>query len=908
MRFPLKCLNIVLPTLLLVSIPLPLTAQVSSSNEISASSIEVNQLFQQGNELFSNGQYGEAIAIFQQVLALRRNAGDLSGEAEALHKIGAAYDYLSEYRPALEFYQQALAIRERIGDRAGQGTTLNSIGVVYQAMGNYSQALSLFQRSLIKRREVGDKAGEGRTLSNIGLVYENQGQYSQALLYYQQALEIAKTIDNRFSIAALLNNMGGIHAQLGQYSPAMVSYQQALEIRKEIGDRVGIGTTLHNIGYLYDRQEQYAQARQFYQQALTVRQQINDRPGIGTTLNNLGLVYDNLGQSDRGLQMLKQALELFQELGDRASIGNTFDSLGTVYKSLRQYPQALDAYQQALTMLKEIGNRPIERVTLGNIARVLEAQNQPALAIVFYKASVNLTEAIRQDLRTLTREQQQSYTATVADTYRALADLLLKQNRVLEAQQVLDLLKVQELDEYLHNVRGNNQTSQGVDSLPQEQKIQTNYAAIQTKAIELGKELNQLQKIPTANRTSEQQQRINEIVELQQQIRAEFNNFINQPEVVALTRQLSQTTSGENINLRTLNKLQSQLQKLQQNAVLLYPLILEDRLELVLVTGYSPPIRRTVNVKRQDVNQLILEFRRSLQDSSADAKPIAVKLYELLIKPIENDLNQAKAETIIYAPDGQLRYIPLAALSDGKQWLVERYRINNITSASLTDFNTKPSNQPSVLAAAFTQGNFTFSVGTRQFSFAGLPFAKREVENLAAIIPNTTKLLDKDFTPKNTVSRLNEYSIIHLATHAEFVMGKPEDSFILFGDGSRVTLRDVETWSLPNVELVVLSACKTGVGGQLGNGEEILGFGYQIQLTGAKAAIASLWAVSDGGTQALMDSFYTALEGGNITKAEALRQAQIALITGSFQSGSQPSNRLSHPYYWAPFILIGNGL
>jgi len=153
---------------------------------------------------------------------------------------------------------------------------------------------------------------------------------------------------------------------------------------------------------------------------------------------------------------------------------------------------------------------------------------------------------------------------------------------------------------------------------------------------------------------------------------------------------------------------------------------------------------------------------------------------------------------------------------------------------------------------------------------------------------------------------------VHLATHAAFVVGKPEDSFILFGNGDRVNFRNVSTWSLPNVDLVVLSACETGLGGKLGNGEEILGFGYQMQQTGARAAIASLWSVDDGGTQALMSAFYNILSGKKLTKTEALRQAQISLINGySVKTGNATARQVSnfsHPYYWAPFILIGNGL
>ncbi|HEY9725910.1 MAG TPA: CHAT domain-containing protein, partial [Chroococcales cyanobacterium] len=514
---------------------------------------------------------------------------------------------------------------------------------------------------------------------------------------------------------------------------------------------------------------------------------------------------------------------------------------------------------------------------------------------------------------------------TVTNTYKDLADLLLKQNRVLEAQQVLDLLKVQELEDYLKTVRGNNQTAQGVPLLPQERQVQNDYAAIQDKAIALGKELEALRKIPEANRTPAQVQRIAELVKLEQIQREQFNAFIKSPAVAALVQQLKTTAVGQNLDLGTLNKLRSSLQRLQQHAVLLYPLILEDRLELVLVTPDAPPIHRSVPVKREEFNQAIANFRSALIDPANDAKPLANQLYNWLIKPIENDLTQAQAQTIIYAPDGQLRYIPLAALYDGQQWLVQRFGINNITSASLTDFNTQPQSQPHVLAAAFSQGNYKFSIGGEQYSFSGLPSAGREVADLVAAIPGTTQLLNRNFSRDATVPRLNDYNIVHLATHAAFVIGQPDDSFILFGDGSRATLRDVETWSLPNVDLVVLSACETGLGSKLGNGEEILGFGYQMQQTGAKAAIASLWIVDDGGTQALMDAFYAAVQNSNTTKAEALRQAQIALITGEYKTlggqrglrveqrihesvPKQVASRLNHPYYWAPFILIGNGL
>ena len=172
---------------------------------------------------------------------------------------------------------------------------------------------------------------------------------------------------------------------------------------------------------------------------------------------------------------------------------------------------------------------------------------------------------------------------------------------------------------------------------------------------------------------------------------------------------------------------------------------------------------------------------------------------------------------------------------------------------------------------------------------------------------------------------MNEYNIVHFATHAAFVPGDASKSFILFGDGETANLKEIGNWTLNNVDLVVLSACQTGIGGKFGNGEEILGLGYQFQSRGVRATIASLWKVSDDGTQLLMNSFYNVLKQQKITKSEALRQAQIALITNDYsavggerggllvESGGddklkRTGSKLQHPYYWAPFILIGNGL
>jgi CHAT domain-containing protein len=844
--------------------------------------------------------------IFCVPSVLAQTPSTQNPEAYRLIQQGNQQYQTNQPRAAIQSWEQALAIYEQIGDREGEGIALINLGHAYFSIGQYQKAIEFYQRLLAIKQELNNHIGEANSLNYLGEVYRNLGEYQKAIQFYQQSLTLVRQInhsssDNHYDLlrseANSLNNLSNVYRNLGQYQQAIAFGEQSLALIQEMSQ-------LSNDNH-------YALLKE-----------------TANLVTNLGHIYVYLNNYQQALTYYQQALKLAREIGDRKGEANSLVGLGNIYYSLEQYQRGIQMYQQALAIAREIDDRAGEGIILSNIGLMLAQQNQPELAIIFYKQSVNVREAIRHDIQGLPKEQQRSYLQTIAYTYRHLADMLLKQDRVLEAQRVLDLLKVQELEDFLQNIRGSNHTIQGVAERSPERQIKQGYEAILDKAIIQGKELVQLERIFLSQRTEAEQQRITELRKNQQEITQQFLQFLQSPEFTALIAQLRQTTGGQTFDLENnATSLQNNLKQIQQDAIVLYPFVLNDRLELVLVTPYAPPIRRTVAVKRAELNRVIAQFRSSLEKPASDAKTPAKQLYDWLIKPIENDLVQAKAKTIIYAPDGQLRYIPLAALYDGNQWLVEKYRINNITALSLTNFDAKPQETLQVFAAAFTQGRYSFQIGGQEFIFNGLQYAGTEVENLANIVPNTTKVLDQQFN-QESIFQMNDYSVVHLATHAAFVIGQPEESFILFGDGSRANLRDVGSWRLPNVDLIVLSACETGLGSvekKSGDGKEILGLGYQLQRTGTRAAIASLWAVDDGGTQVLMNAFYAALENGNTTKAEALRQAQIALITGNYQALGQQrglavvqrnsrglptavNSRLSHPYYWAPFILIGNGL
>ena len=762
---------------------------------------------------------------------------------------------------------------------------------------------------------------EANRLLEQGVQQSGLSQFRQALQSYEQALVIYRDLKDRLGEALTLNNIGSVQRSLGDYRAALGYYEQALVIYRDLKDRAGEARPLNNIGSVQQLLSDYRAALGYYDQSLAIYRDLKDRAGEARTLHNIGNAQQLLGDYRAALGYYDQSLAIYRDLKDRAGEATILNNIGIVNKSLGNYSAALGYYDQSLAIARDIGNRAGEAATLGNIGLAYGAQSQPELAILFLKQAVTTYEAIRKDNQPLSSDLQATYTTTVAGTYRNLADLLLQQDRIFEAQEVLDLLKVQELNDYLRGVRG--ETAHTLTILRPEEEILQRYGDLQTQAAAIGQELAQLRQLEPTGRTPAQNQRIGTLVQLQQEMTKQFNAFVDSDDIQTLIGQLSRTAQRQSLNLEDLAALQDDLTALK--GAILYPLILEDRLELVITIPNNPPLRRTVNVDRVTLNHAITDFRQVLDNPDHDPKPAAQTLYNYLIRPLEADLAAAGIETIVYAPDGPLRYVPLGALHDGNQWLIENYRVNNITARSLQDLDKDPNPIVNVLAGAFADQSlsYTIPVGRRSQTFRGLPFAGQEVTQLATTL-TTTALLDGQFTWAAIRPKMNEFTVVHFATHAAFVPGQPEDSFILFGSGETPTLADIKTWNLANVDLVVLSACETGLGGVEGNGEEILGLGYQFQRAGARAVIASLWQVDDGGTQALINAFYRALRQG-YSKAEALQRAQQALINDDLSFVGEPRGTIrvvdartgqpitlrgqsDHPYYWAPFILIGNGL
>ncbi|MBE9059490.1 CHAT domain-containing protein [cf. Phormidesmis sp. LEGE 11477] len=804
---------------------------------------EIEQLIDEGNRQRGGGELDEAIATFQSALLLiesSENRSDIRFKSTALYGLGKAYLRAGDYATALPTLEAGLALVAS-NEREAQGIA----------------------------SDLADSPNAGEVINFSGAIAETHqwlGHLGSALNYYRQALAGGAIVHEQ-TRAVLLFNTGLIEIETGQYQQAEQTLDRAITLHSRLENQQGEASAMLSQGWLYEKQGDLARAIDNYESAIALYQQVGNLPEEIDTLSILGAAYVEQGNLIAARETLDKGLLLLETQTDLFARSQLLSSLGQLYQKEGDSAQAWSVYLEGLQISTQRDSKVDEIAGALNLAAVMEAIDRPALAIFFYKRAIVDIETVRDDLRTLDVTVQQKYAATVEDFYRQLAKLLLQQNRTAEALQILELLKLQEVKAYFHSDPTTDQARNRTD----------NQLSLYTPA----------------------EARLNSALEtiLESPSILELADFLQLSEVGSVTSEMS--ADPDAFDLRVIESLQSALSAQPVGTAALYPLVLPDRLELILITSAGPPIHHTVSVSESELTQTVGKLQSQLMTDSLEPTVAAQQLYGWLVKPLDPSLKAQSIENIIYLPDSVLRYVPLAALHDGNQWLAQKYQSHNITAASVDRLTQPRSLGLTVVAGALTEDSPTHrvNIGQEQFPFDGLSGAKQEVDLLATVMPDTVALFDRSFTPRTILDAASDRHIVHLATHAKFLPGQPEDSFVLFGDGSIVTMRELGQWQLPNVELVVFSACQTATNVE-GDGKEILGLGFQMQQTGAHSAIASLWAVDDIATAALMNQFYIALSEGK-SKAEALQQAQTKLIE---------NQRFRHPYNWAGFILIGNGL
>ena len=380
----------------------------------------------------------------------------------------------------------------------------------------------------------------------------------------------------------------------------------------------------------------------------------------------------------------------------------------------------------------------------------------------------------------------------------------------------------------------------------------------------------------------------------------------------------------------------------QPRTVIISTIVGENNLNLILTTSDIQKAH-TVNIKAADLNKLVAEFRDAVKNPNVDPRPLGKQLYDKLFPAaLQKDLKNIGADTLVWSLDGTLRYVPMAALWDGEKYLVERYTNAVLTLASRDKLNAEVTDRSKWLA---------FGVGVSKAfeNFNALPAVPEE---LCSVVNDPKKaefcktfketgvikglmLSDDEFTLQSFQNNLGKTAIVHIASHFSLNAGNETDSYLLLGGGEnrRFSLDALKKTRLDNIELLTLSACNTAMtSGANSSGVEVEGFGAMAQRQGAKTILATLWAVADDSTGDLMSGFYKTLEiSPKLGKAEALRKAQIALLKGEsadattstekrsgvFKTGEEKESAqpkftpdenapFAHPYFWSPFVLIGN--
>jgi len=873
------------------------------------------------------GNYALALPLYQRSLAIYQKAYGPSHPivATSLNNLALLYLNMGDYEQAQQLYQRSLAISEKaLGpDHRDVAVSLGNLAELYRTKGQYSLALPLFERSLaIREKALGpDHPDVANSLNNLAELYRATGEYAKSLSLHERSLAITEKTGGRDHpfVAASLNNIALIYWRMGEYSKALTRFQRGLEIRERTlgAEHVAIANSLNNIALVYRYMGEFARALPLYERSLAISEKMQgaEHPGVALMLDNLSELYRDMDDPAKALPAARRSLQIREKaLGlTHPAVAQSLWSLARLLWTAGNHEQALPLLQRALSIASADAPETLWRIQDG-LRIVYTQRKQPDLAIFFGKQAVNTIQGLRARLVGLEQESQRGFLTDKTGVYRDLADLLIQQGRLAEAQHVLGMLKEEEFFDFLRRSESDDTRQRQIAFQPHEQPWHDRLSVLTARMSKAAAERAVLERHARIGLSDAEKVRLAELNREKETLSEELQRYYRD-----VTDALASTTGqGENAAeaITQLKATQQTLSSLGAGSVLVQYVLSENRLNIILTTA-TAQIARSIAVTQKDLNSKIEFFRVALRNPAISAQPMGHELYKLLIAPIEPELNAANARTLMVSLDGALRYIPIAALHDGKRYLVERYDLSLFTEVTKDNLTYRPGKEMSIAGLGLT----------RQIeAFDPLPEVRAE---LNAIVRNGNQGLikgelhfDEQFNMVSLKQALrNQHPLIHLASHFVFRPGNESTSFLLLGDGDRLTLSRIrqEKLDFSHVDLVTLSACETGMGGgRTAQGEEVEGLGALVQKQGAKGVIATLWPVADESTGLFMQYFYRLREEKKLTKADALRQAQLMLIKGQppgaegVQGGdaaaAKPASPYAHPYFWAPFILMGNWL
>lgn len=868
----------------------------------------------EAERLYKEGRTAEIIPLVEHALAdLGPDLGpDHPYVGEAHNALGILYAYvLNDFERSAQAFERALAIRTKtLGpDHSDTLETLNLMGLLHQALGDLPRAEATISRVLDQRtRRLGpthpDTADSQIVLAGIFLL---RGRYAEGerLLLAAETNEEHRVSARYPSPADSQSLLGTLYGVLGDLDRAERYHRAALAIRqRELGpSHTIVSQSLDALGGLYQRRGAHAEAERHYRQALAIREKEFGRAHAfyADSLMTLALLYLESKDHARAAAHYQEGITVYLQLLGPDNPRTLLARMALALVELgRGRPEAARALCEEV--LASPGVQPItELLWMAQVlySRALQQLGQTNAAIFWGKESVNVIQGLRSAIVGMAQPLQQGFLLQRGVAFRHLAELLIDAGRLAEAQQVMTMLKEDERFEFIRRDAARDSRTTTAAPTPAETPWGERYRMISGKLAAVGRELDRLRRQKAIGLSAAEEARYAALTADARVSQRAFLAFLGE-----LERELAAVSPARarEIGARNLDKLkamQGVLRELGSGAVLVHYLITEARLHIILTTPQVQLVRQ-VAIPAPALHRSIGALREVLQDRHRDPRPEARALYDVLIAPIAEDLRQAEARTLMLSMDGALRYVPAGALHDGTRWLAEQYELTLLTEAAQAKLLTRP--RPAWSLAGL-------GVAREIPGYARLPAVRRELEAIVRRGPDDTRgvlpgviHLDEAFDARTLLDVLDaRYPVLHIASHFVFRPGTQEDSFLLLGTGQTLSLARMlaDDYDFNGVDLLTLSACETALGDVGADGREVEGFGWLAQRQGAKAVLATLWAVADESTSRFMQRFYRLREERGLSKAAALAEAQREFIA---------SPALAHPFFWAPFILMGNWL
>ncbi|MDY6861780.1 MAG: CHAT domain-containing protein [Thermodesulfobacteriota bacterium] len=844
-----------------------------------------------GDALFALGKYSESLVCYKNCLNLIKELNEPTVEANCLFRIGYFYMMTGDYSNAMDYFEQSLELAGKLGDQKLILSIIFNQSCVYNYMGNRSKALDCLMEALKISRELSDKKDEGGWLTEIGALYIDSGDYFSALNYLRQALVIYRNLKIKEE-GYVLRKIGCIFDRIGDYNQALQYYQQALDLYKKVEDFNGMGDAYLGIGGVYESLSDFPEAINFANQALQIFKKIGNHGGEGWAYNDIAYYYSNLGQYSNAKSSIQKSLEISKTNSyDKLYIYSIFN-MGLIHYKEKDFLQALECFKQAEI---KIGKGISARETWFGYAymgKIEEGLGHLQKARQCYSRAIDTIELIRGNIKL--EERKITFLENKLSIYEDMILLLLKLKEEEEAFIYLEKAKSRALLDLLGN-RVKLQKKEG-DELSEEE-IRQRY-----KLNSLLERLQEEKIKPKGKQRGTVSLWEKEIV----RVRTEYTDLL-----AKIKEKNPELSSLVSINPLKLKEIQGYL---DNDTIILEYFTANNKIILWIISNSSLNVVN-IPITREVLKEKIITYRKKIENISPDYKDVSQELYNFLIKPA---MPYLAAKKLIIVSYGILHYLPFHALvnSDKKgefYFLIEKYNISYLPSASVLRFVIEKRKKAKDKLLGFGNPD----LGDSNYN---LPFAEEEVKGIKNLYSNASIFCRDKATEGRAKTLSNKFNIIHFACHGELDPVLPLFSCLKLAkdnnDDGRLEVHELFNLNLDHANLVILSACETALG-KLKAGDELIGLTRGFIYAGTPSIIASLWNVSDKSTAKLMSNFYKNLQDRN--KICSLNLAQLDLIKNKHDNGiergiegvvslkdKKEGVSYSHPYFWAPFILIGD--